>query len=114
MSFLLVPWNLGEVWVLGALALATSLANASSSIVLGFLPRVSAPERVGLASGIFSLSFSVGGGIGALLIGGLIGDGSWDAVYVIAGTTAALGACWVFVWSMMNDRPIRDASSLRR
>ena len=114
MSFLLVPWNLGEVWVLGALALATSLANASSSIVLGFLPRVSAPERVGLASGIFSLSFSVGGGIGALLIGGLIGDGSWDAVYVIAGTTAALGACWVFVWSTMNDRPIRDASSLRR
>jgi sugar phosphate permease len=113
LSFLLVPWSHGDVWVLGAFALATSLANASSSIVLGFLPRVSAPERVGLASGIFSLSFSVGGGFGALIIGGLIGEGSWDIVYFVAGAAAVLGALWIFAWSMMSDRPTRDLSLLR-
>jgi sugar phosphate permease len=113
LSFLLVPWSQGDVWVLGAFALATSLANASSSIVLGFLPRVSAPERVGLASGIFSLSFSVGGGFGALIIGGLIGEGSWGIVYFVAGAASVLGALWVFLWSMMSDRPTRDLSPLR-
>jgi predicted MFS family arabinose efflux permease len=113
LSFLLVPWSQGDVWVLGAFALATSLANASSSIVLGFLPRVSAPERVGLASGIFSLSFSVGGGFGALIIGGLIGEGSWGIVYIVAGAASVLGALWVFLWSMMSDRPTRDLSPLR-
>ena len=106
-SFLLLPWIRGNIWVIGALALATSFANASSSIVLGFLPRVSSPERVGLASGIFSLSFSVGGGAGALIIGGLVGDGSWNVVFLVAGVTALLGSLWVVAWSMINDPSTR-------
>ncbi len=98
MLLAVIPISSALSGALVVLFVAAALVNASSSIVLGYLPRVSSPARVGLASGIFSLAFSFGGGAGALVVGRLINSDSWNSVFYLSAGTAALSAIWVLGW----------------
>ena len=90
------------------IAAATALVGASSSLVLGIYPRINAPGRVALASGIFALAFNLGGGAGSPVVGRLIGRDAWDLVFVFLAGCVMAGAVWSYGW-YVRDRSARPA-----
>lgn len=94
-SIAAIPISSTLIWAVAVIFIATALANASSSVVLGFLPKWAAPNGIGFASGVLSLGFSVGGGAGALVVGHLISIGSWSTVFYLSAGCALMSAAWV-------------------
>lgn len=87
-----------------AIAAATALVGASSSLVLGIYPRITAPGRVALASGIFALAFNLGGGAGSPVLGRLVDRDAWDAVFVFLAGCVIAGALWSYGWYARDRR----------
>ena len=81
-----------------AVAAATALVGASSSLVLGLFPRMVNPAGAGFAGGVFILAFNLGGGAGSPLVGGFVGRGAWDAVFLFLAGTVLAGAVWTYGW----------------
>ena len=86
------------------IATATALVGASSSLVLGIYPRITAPGRVALASGIFALAFNLGGGAGSPVLGRLVGREQWDLVFVFLAACVMAGALWTYGWYARGRR----------
>lgn len=87
-----------------AIAAATALVGASASLVLGLFPRMTAPGRVALASGIFSLAFNLGGGAGSPVIGRFVDREAWDLVFVFLAGCVLVGALWSYGWYARSRR----------
>ena len=87
-----------------AIAAATALVGASASLVLGLFPRMTAPGRVALASGIFSLAFNLGGGAGSPVIGRFVDREAWDLVFVFLAGCVMVGALWSYGWYARSRR----------
>lgn len=81
-----------------AIALATALVGASASLLLGLFPRMIAPDRVALASGIFALAFNLGGGAGSPIVGRLVGNQDWNSVFVFLAGCVLVGGLWSYAW----------------
>ena len=81
-----------------AIALSTALVGASSSLVLGLFPRITAPDRVALASGTFALAFNLGGSAGSPVVGSLVGKEDWDLVFVFLAGCVLAGGIWGYGW----------------
>ncbi len=88
----------GFVTGFASIAVSTALVGAAASLVLGLFPRLVAPDRVALASGIFALAFNLGGGGGSPIVGRLVGGGDWDLVFVFLAGCVLVGALWSYVW----------------
>lgn len=81
-----------------AVAAATALVGASSSLVLGLFPRMTSPTKVTLVSGIYALAFNLGGGAGSPVMGRLVDRDAWDGVFLSLAGTVLIGAAWAFGW----------------
>lgn len=79
-------------------AVATALVGASSSIVLGLFPRMTAPEGVALVSGIYALGFNLGGGAGSPVVGRLVEQDAWESVFLFLAGSVLVGAIWSIGW----------------
>ena len=79
-------------------AIATALVGASSSIVLGLFPRMTSPEGVALVSGIYALGFNLGGGAGSPVVGRLVDQDAWEAVFLFLAGSVLVGAIWSIGW----------------
>ena len=79
-------------------AIATALVGASSSIVLGLFPRMTSPEGVALVSGIYALGFNLGGGAGSPVVGRLVDQDAWEAVFLFLAGSVLIGAIWSIGW----------------
>ena len=86
------------------IAVATALVGASSSLVLGIYPRITAPGRAALASGIFALTFNLGGSAGSPVVGWLVGREAWDLVFVFLAACVMAGALWSYGWYARGRR----------
>ena len=96
-----------------AVAAATALVGASSSLVLGLFPRMVNPAGAGFAGGVFILAFNLGGGAGSPLVGGFVGRGAWDAVFLFLAGTVLAGAVWTYGW-YARARSIQEAGGRYR
>ena len=95
-----------------AVAAATALVGASSSVVLGLYPRVGSPGGVSLTSGMFALVFNLGGGAGSPLMGRLVGQDDWDAAFLFLAGSVLLGALWSYGWyARERPRQVREGAS---
>ncbi len=81
-----------------AVAAATALVGASSSLVLGLFPRMTSPARVALVSGIYALAFNLGGGSASPVMGGLVDRDAWDGVFLFLAGLVLVGALWTLGW----------------
>ncbi len=81
-----------------AVAAATALVGASSSLVLGLFPRMTSPARVALVSGIYALAFNLGGGSASPVMGGLVDRDAWDGVFLHLAGYVLVGALWTLGW----------------
>ena len=81
-----------------AVAAATALVGASSSLVLGLFPRITSPPRVALVSGIYALAFNLGGGSASPVMGGLVDRDAWDEVFLFLAGLVLVGALWTLGW----------------
>lgn len=94
------------------IALSTALVGASASLVLGLFPRMTAPGRVALASGIFALAFNLGGSAGSPLVGSLVGREAWDLVFVFLAACVLAGGLWSYGWYARARRGNRRVGSV--
>jgi len=94
------------------IALSTALVGGSSSLVLGLFPRMTAPGRVALASGIFALAFNLGGSAGSPFVGSLIGREAWDLVFVFLAVCVLAGGLWSYGWYARARREPRPGWSV--
>ena len=88
-----------------AVAAATALVGASSSLVLGLFPRMTSPPRLALVSGIYALAFNLGGGSASPVMGGLVDRDAWDGVFLFPAALVLVGALWTlgwYVWARSN------------
>ncbi len=81
-----------------AVAAATALVGASSSLVLGLFPRMTSPARVALVSGVYALAFNLGGGSASPVMGGLVDRNAWDGVFLHLAGYVLVGALWTLGW----------------
>ena len=81
-----------------AVAAATALVGASSSLVLGLFPRITSPPRVALVSGIYALAFNLGGGSASPVMGSLVDRDAWDGVFLFLAGLVLVGALWTLGW----------------
>lgn len=95
-----------------AVAAATAMVGASSSVVLGLYPRVGSAGAVSLTSGVFALTFNLGGGAGSPLMGRLVGQDDWDAAFLFLAGSVLVGALWSYGWyAMARTRQVREGAS---
>jgi len=95
-----------------AVAAATALVGASSSVVLGLYPRVGSLGSVSLTSGMFALAFNLGGGAGSPLMGRLVGQDDWDTAFLFLAGSVLVGALWSYGWyAMARARQLREGAS---
>ncbi len=83
-----------------AVAVATALVGASSSIVLGLFPRMTSPTGVAMVSGIYALAFNLGGGAGSPVVGRLADQDAWDGVFLFLAGSVLMGTVWTVGWYM--------------
>lgn len=95
-----------------AMAAATALVGASSSVVLGLYPRVGSAGAVSLTSGVFALAFNLGGGAGSPLMGRLVGQDDWDTAFLFLAGSVLVGALWSYGWyAVARARRVREGAS---
>jgi CP family cyanate transporter-like MFS transporter len=101
------------------LALLTACMGGAVGIVQPALPRIARdalPQRIGLATAIYSNGFIVGGAVGAALavpILALVGPWSWRGLFVVWGVIGVVAA---FLWwapSFAEHREQREAPESR-
>ncbi|MCY3539925.1 MAG: MFS transporter [bacterium] len=88
-----------------AIAAATALVGASSSLVMGLYPRIAAPGRVALASGIFAMVFNLGGGAGAPVVSRFVDRATWDQVFNFLALSVLAGGIWSYIWYLSARHP---------
>ncbi len=81
-----------------AIALSTALVGASSSLVLGLFPRMTASKGLALGSGLFALAFNLGGSASSPIVGRFVGGEDWDLVFAFLAGCVLVGGLWSFGW----------------
>lgn len=105
--------RVGGLWSgFAAVAAATALVGASSSVVLGLYPRVGSAGAVSLTSGVFALAFNLGGGAGSPVMGRLVGQDDWDTAFLFLAGSVLVGALWSYGWyARARTRQVREGAS---
>ena len=98
-------WN---IWVL---ILARAIQGAGGAVFplsFGIIRDEFPPEKVGVAIGLVSAVFGIGGGFGIVLSGLIIDNASWRWLFIVGAMTIAPAA--VLVHRFVPESPIKTAS----
>jgi EmrB/QacA subfamily drug resistance transporter len=100
-----IAWN---IWVLIAARAIQGAGGAVFPLSFGIIRDEFPPEKVGVAIGLVSAVFGVGGGFGIVLSGLIVDYMSWRWLFIVGA--AAIGAAVVLVHRFVPESPIKTPS----
>jgi len=100
-------WN---IWSLIAFRAVQGAAGAIFPLSYGIIRDEFPREKVGVAIGLISAVFGVGGGLGIVLSGLIVDNLSWRWLFVVGAVPIAIAA--VLVWRFVPESPIRSPSRM--
>ena len=103
--FAACSWN---IWVLIAARAIQGVSGAVFPLSFGIIRDEFPPEKVGVAIGLVSAVFGVGGGFGIVLSGLIVDHASWRWIFIVGAV--AIGAAVVLVHKYVPESPIKTPS----
>jgi len=98
-------WN---IWVLIAARAIQGVSGAIFPLSFGIIRDEFPPEKVGVAIGLVSTTFGIGGGFGIVLSGLLIDHASWRWLFIVGAIGIAVAL--VLVHRFVPESPIKTPS----
>jgi EmrB/QacA subfamily drug resistance transporter len=98
-------WN---IWVLIAWRAVQGAGAAVFPLSYGIIRDEFPPERVGVAIGLISAVFGIGGGFGIVLSGLIVDNFSWRWLFIVGA--AGIGAALVLVRRYVPESPVKTPS----
>jgi EmrB/QacA subfamily drug resistance transporter len=100
-----LAWN---IWVLIAWRALQGCGAAVFPLSYGIIRDEFPPEKVGVAIGLVSAVFGIGGGFGIVLSGLIVDNTSWRWLFIVGAIGVA--AAVVLVWRFVPESPIKTPS----
>jgi len=100
-----LAWN---IWVLIAARAIQGAGGAVFPLSFGIIRDEFPPEKIGVAIGLVSAVFGVGGGFGIVLSGLIIDNTTWRWLFIVGAV--AIAAAMVLVHRYVPESPIRTPS----
>jgi EmrB/QacA subfamily drug resistance transporter len=98
-------WN---IWVLIAWRALQGAGAAVFPLSYGIIRDEFPPEKVGVAIGLISAVFGIGGGFGIVLSGVIVDNVSWRWLFIVGAVNIAVAA--VLVYRFVPESPIKTPS----
>jgi EmrB/QacA subfamily drug resistance transporter len=99
-----------NIWVLIACRIVQGTGAAVFPLSFGIIRDEFPPEKIGVAVGIISAVFGVGGGVGLVLSGLLLDHLAWQWIFAVGA--AAVGGALVLIYLFVPESPIKTPSRL--
>jgi EmrB/QacA subfamily drug resistance transporter len=99
-----------NVWVLIACRIVQGAGGAVFPLSFSIIKDEFPPQKIGVAVGVVSAVFGVGGGLGLVLAGLILDDLSWQWIFVVGAI--AVGAALVLIYLFVPESPIKTPSRL--
>jgi EmrB/QacA subfamily drug resistance transporter len=99
-----------NVWVLIACRIVQGAGGAVFPLSFSIIKDEFPPEKIGVAVGVISAVFGVGGGLGLVLAGVILEYSSWQLIFVVGAV--AVGAALVLIYLFVPESPIKTPSRL--
>ncbi len=100
-----LAWN---IWVLIAWRALQGCGAAVFPLSYGIIRDEFPPEKVGVAIGLVSAVFGIGGGFGIVLSGLIVDNVSWRWLFIVGAI--GIAAAVVLVWRFVPESPIKTPS----
>ena len=97
-----------NIWALIACRVVQGAGAAVFPLSFGIIKDEFPREKIGVAVGVVSAVFAVGGGVGLVLAGVLIDRLSWQWIFVVGA--AAVGGALVLIYFFVPESPIKTPS----
>jgi EmrB/QacA subfamily drug resistance transporter len=111
--FLLGSIGAAASWSIWALIAWRALQGAGAAVFplsYGIIRDEFPPEKVGVAIGLVSAVFGIGGGFGIVLSGLIVDNTSWRWLFIVGAITIA--AALILVWKFVPESPIKTPSKV--
>jgi EmrB/QacA subfamily drug resistance transporter len=99
-----------NIWVLIACRVVQGAGGAVFPLSFSIIKDEFPPEKIGVAVGVVSAVFGVGGGLGLVLAGLILDNLSWPWIFVVGAV--AVGAALVLIYLFVPESPIKTPSRL--
>ena len=99
-----------NIWVLIAFRMIQGTGGAVFPLSFAIIRDEFPPEKVGVAVGIVSSVFAIGGGMGLVLSGVIVDNLSWRWLFIVGA--AGVGAAALLVHRFVPESPIKTESRL--
>ncbi len=99
-----------NIWVLIACRIVQGAGGAVFPLSFSIIKDEFPPEKIGVAVGVVSAVFGVGGGLGLVLAGLILEYSSWPWIFVVGAI--AVGAALVLIYFFVPESPIKTPSRL--
>jgi EmrB/QacA subfamily drug resistance transporter len=99
-----------NIWVLIACRVVQGAGGAVFPLSFSIIKDEFPPEKIGVAVGVVSAVFGVGGGLGLVISGVILDHLSWPWIFVVGAT--AIGAALVLIYLFVPESPIKTPSRL--
>jgi EmrB/QacA subfamily drug resistance transporter len=99
-----------NIWVLIVCRIVQGAGGAVFPLSFSIIKDEFPPEKIGVAVGVVSAVFGVGGGLGLVLSGLILDNLSWPWIFVVGA--AAIGAALALVYCFVPESPIKTPSRL--
>src|SRR5215211_6953729 len=100
-----LAWN---IWALIGWRALQGCGAAVFPLSYGIIRDEFPPEKVGVAIGLVSAVFGIGGGFGIVLSGVIVDNASWRWLFVVGAI--GIAAAVVLVWRFVPESPIKTPS----
>jgi EmrB/QacA subfamily drug resistance transporter len=99
-----------NIWVLIACRVVQGAGGAVFPLSFSIIKDEFPPEKIGVAVGVVSAVFGVGGGLGLVISGFILDNLSWPWIFVVGAF--AVGAALVLIYLFVPESPIKTPSRL--
>jgi EmrB/QacA subfamily drug resistance transporter len=99
-----------NIWILIACRVVQGAGGAVFPLSFAIIKDEFPPEKIGVAVGVVSAVFGVGGGLGLVLAGLVLDNLTWPWIFAIGAV--AVGAALVLIYLFVPESPIKTPSRL--
>jgi EmrB/QacA subfamily drug resistance transporter len=99
-----------NIWLLIACRVVQGAGGAVFPLSFSIIKDEFPPEKIGVAVGVVSAVFGVGGGLGLVISGVILEHLSWPWIFVVGAS--AIGAALVLIYLFVPESPIKTPSRL--